>query len=203
MRSFKSVSRCVAVGMLVGAIACVAYAQAPSAPPAPPFIRITGFVSGTVSGGCTAPSAELTVAAEGTAQHSDTFKMWVNGALTYTWTGETMAWVATSATPITYGINGATGAYAANAVITGKIVTYDGVNSTAANPTTGQRAVYESEISWNCTTGAQVGDIVSRDLRAPRDIPSAPMYGLAALMFALAGAGLHSRRRVRRCQDLQ
>jgi hypothetical protein len=197
MQLLQCVARSSAKIFLAVAIAVATSAatgQTPSSSPPTPFIRISGFAPGSPDGGCSAPSANLIVVADGNARHSDNFTMSVNSALVYTWTGETMAWLVASAAPVTYSINGATGTFPANATVTGKITTYDGVNATAANPTTGQRAVYESEISWNCTTGAQVGAIVNRDLRTPRDVPSVSTLGLFFLLLAITGIGLHSRR---------
>jgi hypothetical protein len=179
---------------VIAVSASAAIGQTPPASPPTPFIRITGFVSGSPSGGCLAPSADLLVIADGNSLHSDNFKMSVNSVLAYTWTGETMAWLATSPTPVTYGLNGAIGSFSANAIVTGKIITYDGANATATNPTTGQRAVYESEISWNCTTGAQLGAIINRDLRTPRDVPSVSMRELVLLALAIVVVGSRPRR---------
>ncbi len=160
-----------------------------------PTIQITAF-NGVPSGGCTAPRASVTVFANGTAANSDNFVMLVNGTLSYTWTGETMGWSpAPPGGPHGYGINGLSGSFAANSIITGRIITYAGTNATAPNPTTGQIPVYESEISWDCTTGAQVGSIVNRDLRAAVGVPVNTPFALLAAALALVVGGFAALRR--------
>lgn len=178
---------------LAAALAAPLAASAQSLPQ--PTIQITSF-SEAPSGGCTEPNAVVTVFANGTAANSDTFLMLVNGALGYTWTGETMDWSpAPPGGANRYGIGGLSGSFAANSTITGRIVTYAGANTTAADPTTGQIAVYESEISWNCTTGAQVGPIVNRDLRVAVGVPVNAPFALLTAALALVIGGFAALRR--------
>ncbi|MBS0590791.1 MAG: hypothetical protein JSR65_09150 [Proteobacteria bacterium] len=184
----------VVSGLFVGPSA---FAQGPF-----PSIQITGL-AGTPSGGCTSPSIRVNLWANATSANSDNYTISVNGVVQYTWTGETSGYGPQPAPPggaasNAYGINGLNGTFAANSTITGTITTYAGV--AASGPVTaGQTPTYQSSISWNCTTGAQVGSIVNVDLRAPAvPAPSNSTYSLLAGMICLLALGAFTLRQRRR-----
>ncbi|MGL5003639.1 MAG: hypothetical protein ACRDAM_11925 [Casimicrobium sp.] len=185
-RAFAMLS---ALSALVSASSYSTNATAQSLPL--PSIQIGGFDAGSPSGGCTAPAANLNGLANGNANHSDSFAMLVNGALVYTWEeGERMEWVPVGGGAFSgYSVNGTLGAIAANSTITARIVTYGGANASATNPTTGQLPVFVSEISWNCSTGAQVGAVVNRDLRTAQAVPTLTSTWLGILFVLLAYIG--------------
>ncbi len=174
------------------ALACVFVfpltASAQSATVPFPSIQIAGFTN-VPSNTCTSPAASVDVIANGNATTSDSYVVLVNGTLVFTWEGEDMAWANPPGPVSGYRIFGATGTFAANSVVTGRITTYAGVNSNVSDPTTGQVPAYSSEISWDCTTGAQVGAIVNRDLLAPAPVPTLNTGAFALLSLAIALAG--------------
>jgi hypothetical protein len=183
----------IAAGALVAASLSVAQAtRDPS-----PSIRILGFAD-VPSNTCTEPSVSVNVVANGTAQHSDTYAILVDGTPRYRWAeGETMAW-ATSSEPLPYGLtsDALTGSFPPNTVITGQIVTYS--ESNPAGPTfIAGNAVFLSQISWNCTTGQQVGEATNIDLRPREPVPVHGGAALAGLIAAIAGVALRRTNRRR------
>jgi hypothetical protein len=67
---------------------------------------------------------------------------------------------------------------------------YTDASSTLSNP------IYSSSISWNCTTGAQVGSIINTDLTlAPVAVPTNDLPGLLALGTLVAGVAVSRVRR--------
>jgi hypothetical protein len=187
-RSFvEFVSRAVRVAAFCALFACAhAAAQAPF-----PSVRITGFVSAPVNS-CATPFAEFTVDARGDRTTSDTFLLFANGVQIYRWSGETMDWVRGSND--TYAVVGELVNLAPNTVVTASILTYDQANPSGPNFVAGN-AVYQSQASWNCTTGAQVGVVSNVDLR-PRDVPTLAIHQLALLGAALFVAVLRLRVRM-------
>jgi hypothetical protein len=169
-----------------------------------PSIQIVGFTS-IPSNTCTDPFADVDVAATGNASTSDNFEIFANGALIYTWDGETMSWVNPSVPISSYGMSGASGVFSADSTITGRITSFAGANQSASNPTTGQVPVYVSEVSWNCTTGVQVGEIVNRDLRETVAVTALAPNALvvASLLLGLIGLRIVSQREDKIAQRAQ
>jgi hypothetical protein len=160
-----------------------------------PSIQIVGFTS-IPANTCTDPFADVDVAANGNAATSDNFEIFANGALIYTWSGETMSWVSPSVPISSYGLSGATGMFAANSTLTARITSFAGANLSTADPTAGQVPAYVSEVSWNCTTGAQVGAIINQDLRETVAVTTLAPNALAfaSLLLGLTGLCVASRR---------
>ncbi|MBL8310487.1 MAG: IPTL-CTERM sorting domain-containing protein [Burkholderiales bacterium] len=156
-----------------------------------PYIQIQSISS--VNGGCSTPGVSVSVIAYGNASHSDNFTIGANGAVHFTWTGETMGWASNNGSPQGYGINASSTAVAANTIMSGVITAYEGAAPTG-NPTTGQRAVYRSTVQWNCTTGAQVGQVLNEDLRASV-VPTMSTGGLLGLSALIGLAAVAVRRR--------
>jgi hypothetical protein len=173
---------------LIGALCASAAANLLAFGPFP-SVQITGIDTSQPRGGCDAPSIELLVEATGSAFQSDNFYVLANGALIYRWTGESMAWV-DPAGANTYSIS--TGSVAANLPantrVTAVIETYDSVNLVGPNFVAGN-AVYRSEISWDCTTGVQLGAIGNFDLRVNSVVPTLQpaAIALAALLLGFVG----------------
>jgi hypothetical protein len=173
---------------LIGALCASAAANVLALGPFP-SVQITGIDTSQPRGGCDAPSIELFVEANGSALQSDNFFVLADGALIYRWTGESMAW-ASPAGANTYSVNsgGVAANLPANTRVTAAIETYDSVNPVGPNFVAGN-AVYRSEISWDCTTGAQLGAIGNLDLRASSIVPTLQpvAIALAALLLGFAG----------------
>jgi IPTL-CTERM motif len=160
-----------------------------------PSVQITGIDTSQPRGSCDAPSIELFVEANGTGSQSDNFFVLADGALIYSWTGESMTWVNTAG-PNTYSVStgGAAANLPANTRVTARIETYDSVNPAGPIFVAGN-AVYRSEISWNCTTGAQLGSVNNFDLRVNSIVPTLQP---AALAFAALLLGFMGWRRLRK-----
>jgi hypothetical protein len=158
-----------------------------------PSVQITGIDPSQPRGSCDLPAIELLVDANGNASHSDNFFVLANGVLIYTWSGESMAWVNVAGAN-TYSISAGTANLAPNTTVTVRIETYDSVNPSGPIFTAGD-AVYRSEISWNCTTGAQLGAINNFDLRINTTVPTLQP---TALVFAALLLGLIGVRRSRK-----
>lgn len=160
-----------------------------------PSIRIVGFAT-TPANSCAEPAVSVNVLADGDARHSDTYSILVDGRVRYHWVeGETMAWANTSA-PLPYGLtsDALTGSFPANTVITGQILTYNGANPAGPVFTAGA-AVFISQISWNCTTGQQVGAVSNVDLRPREPVPLRGGSMLIALLLLAAGCATRTLRR--------
>jgi hypothetical protein len=173
---------------VVAFVACATRANAQSQP----FVQITGFAA-VPSNTCTDPGASLNVRASGTAAHSDSYAIFVNGTEHYSWRqGEDMSWATAASEP--YGLNSdpGSGSYVENTIITGQIVTYSRSNPAGPVFIAGD-AVYMSEIRWNCTTGAQIGAIANVDLRSSEVPLPMPWW----LMGALGVIGCARIRRLR------
>jgi hypothetical protein len=167
-------------GLATAALSSIAFAQFPP----PPFVRITGFLS-TPSNTCTDPSASLDVIADGTSAHSDTYEIYVNGALHFRWAeGEDMSWVNGNSLPYGLTSDAGSGSYVANTTIVGRITSYNRSNPSGPVFIAGE-PVYSSEISWNCTTGEQIGAIMNQDLR-PRTVPLPAPWGLTVALAVFA-----------------
>jgi hypothetical protein len=153
-----------------------------------PFVQILGFASIPIES-CNDPGATLNVLANGTVAHSDTYAIFVNGALHYRWAeGEDMSWVSERALPYGLNSNAGSGSFVANSTITGQIVTFSRSNPSGPIFTAGE-PVFSSQISWNCTTGEQVGPILNLDLRPQRVPLPTPWWLLAALLAMAALCG--------------
>jgi hypothetical protein len=172
-----------AIGYLLIAmgIASIAHAQEATSP----FVQIVGFASNPGQS-CVDPGATLNVLASGSGATSDTYAIFVNGTLHYRWAeGEDMSWVTASALPYGMNSNAGSGSYLPNSTITGQITTFSRSNPSGPIFIAGE-PVFSSEISWNCTTGEQIGPIVNLDFR-PRLVPlPTPWWVFGAALFALA-----------------
>jgi hypothetical protein len=152
-----------------------------------PSLRIVGFVSPPINS-CETPYAELNIVANGDADSSDTFFILANNVEIYRWTGETMAWAIPPGAN-TYSVSGVPADLLPNTTITVRVVTYSGVNP-GGSPVYAGDAVTVSQISWNCTSGIQVGEIATFDLR-PKPVFAVPLLGLLILGMTLAWSAVY------------
>jgi hypothetical protein len=164
-----------------------------------PSAQITGFVSPPINS-CDLPYATLAVEANGDATTSDTFFIYANGSEIYRWSGENMSW-AQPPGPNTYSVAGEFAGLAPGTTLTAAIVTYDSANPLGPLFYAGN-AIYRSQISWNCTSGAQLGNLSNEDLR-PREIPllsTDALVGLALLLASLVSMHLRRGERLNRAE---
>jgi hypothetical protein len=161
-----------------------------------PSVQITGIDTSQPRGSCDLPAIELLVNANGNASHSDNFFVLANGELIYSWSGESMAWVNVAGAN-TYSISAGTANLAPNTTVTARIDTYDSVNPGGPIFTAGE-VVYRSEISWNCTTGAQLGAINNFNLRARAIVPTLQPTALVFVALLIGMIGVRqSKKHVR------
>lgn len=185
--------RAVCGSIATGALIVSSFSASQTAAPVP-SIRIIGFATTPVNT-CTEPAVTVDVLAAGDVRHSDSYSIVVDGRARYQWAeGETMAWANTNQA-LPYGLtsDALTGSFPANTIITGQIVTYNGSNPAGPVFTAGE-AVFVSQISWNCTTGQQIGPVSTVDLRPREPVPLRGGTLLAALLVVAAGLAARNVR---------